>query len=266
MRLLDFEERKELLELYKNPTSAIILAALYSHIGETWINDNSINKNGIIFVENTFYVGGQYIDNELQVLLMEQILKRKISLCYIIPQDNVIISSFDEFFNQVKYKNIVQKSERHLMEINMKNLNHDYLMNFVNDLPVKYQLKPIDLNLFYTARSDKFLNSFIKLFKDYIDFERNGFGFFILDDSQIIAGISSYARYENGVEVQIAVKPEYRGQYLARSLGAKFILECENRDLYPWWDSANPTSEHIAIELGYALKQSTIIYKVNAVL
>ncbi|ABX43587.1 GNAT family N-acetyltransferase [Lachnoclostridium phytofermentans] len=262
MRKLEFTERKYLIELFNNPSSAIILASLYTNIGETWINDKLINKNGIIFVENTFYIGGHSIDKELIEFLFEQILRKEISLYYIIPQNNDMIAYFDEYFNQVKYKYSIIKSERHLMDIDMNNINHDKLMSFINDLPVKYQLKPINEELFYTAISgDKYLNNFIKLFSNYKDFEKEGFGFFILDGSEIIAGISSFARYKEGVEVQIAVKPEYRGQHLARILGAEFILECKKRDLYPWWDCANPISEHIATEFGYVLKQITTIYK-----
>lgn len=261
MRQLEFNERKDLIELFENPTSAIILASLYTNIGEAWIDDKSTNRNGIIIVENTFYIGGQSIDEEFADFIMEQISRRKIPLCYIIPQKNDMITYFDKYFNHEKYKNLLIKSERHLMDINMNNIKHEYLINFINELPDKYQIKPIDEELFYTARGDKYLDNFVKLFNDHTDFDKEGFGFFILYGTDIIAGISSYARYKNGVEVQIAVKPEYRGQHLARSLGARFILECKRRDLYPWWDCANPTSEHIAIELGYVLKQVTTIYK-----
>ncbi len=173
-----------------------------------------------------------------------------------------MIIYLDEYFNQQNFKYSIVKSERHLMDINMCNLKYGHLMNFVNTLPEKYYLKPIDEGLFYTARnSNNYLLDFIKLFESYTDFEKEGFGFFVFDGLEIIAGISSYARYKNGVEVQIAVKPEYRRQHLARLLGAKFLLECEKRDIYPWWDCANPASEHIAMELGYELKQITTIYK-----
>lgn len=260
MRKLQFNEKENLIKLFVDPTSAIILASFYTNIGESWINDK--NKNGIILVDNTFYIGGQNIDKELVEFLIKLIYRRQISLCYIVPQKNEMIRFLDEYFNQQNSKYSIVKSERHLMDINMHNLKYSHLMNFVNELPDKYYLNPIDRGLFYAARnSDNYLLDFIKLFDSYTDFEKEGFGFFAFDGLDIIAGISSYARYKNGVEVQIAVKPEYRGQHLACVLGAKFLLECEKRDIYPWWDCANPASEHIAIKLGYELKQITTIYK-----
>lgn len=261
MRKLEFQERDSLLQLFKNPTSGVIHAALYKDISEMWKGDTVTDQNGLIFVENTFYYGGQSIDEEGLDFLMKQISMKKLPKSHIIPQDRRAISSFDELLNQGKYKNIVKKSERHLMDINMNSLNYKQLNRYIKELPEKYQIKPIDERLFKMAGDDSQLIDFIKLFKDYDDFCEDGLGYFVVKDNEIIGGVSSYARYKDGVEVQIAVNTEYRGQHLARSLGAQFILECDKRKLYPWWDCANPVSEHIAIKLGYVLKQITVIYK-----
>ncbi|BCN29070.1 GNAT family N-acetyltransferase [Anaeromicropila herbilytica] len=259
MRKLELHERKELIQVFQNPTSAIILASLYKDIGEAWMDEN---HNRIILVENSFYIDGQLPDKELMDFVMKQVLRKELNLFYIIPQNIEMSTYCDKYYNQDNDQYSIIKSERHLMDIDMNKISQDTLMNFISDLPEQYQLKPITEELFYTARNtDKYLNNFISLFHDYDDFEKEGYGYFILDGSDIIAGISSYARYKDGVEVQIAVKPEYRGQHLARSLGATFILESKKRGLYPWWDCANPTSEHIAMELGYVLKQVNPIYK-----
>ena len=62
---------------------------------------------------------------------------------------------------------------------------------------------------------------------------------------------------------KIAIHPAHRGKHLACSIGARFVLECQKRKLYPWWDCANPTSEHIAKRLGYFLKQENCTYKMQ---
>lgn len=262
MRRLKFDERNALAPLFKNPSSSIILAAFYTDIGEAWINDGL--TCGIIYAGNTFYVGSetyQPIDKEMAEFLMD-LISSKNSTCYIIPQNDKLLTFFDQYFDQeISNKNII-KSERHLMHINMKSLKHDLLMQFIDEIPAKYYLRPMDEDQFYYAKkNDNFLSYFVQLFHSVKDFEKDGFGFFLYDGSDVIAGISSYARYEHGVEVQISVKPEYRGQHLARSLGAKFILECEKRNLYPWWDCANPISEHIALTLGYELQRVTKVFK-----
>ena len=289
MKKLKFAERGRLAKLFQKPTSAVILASFYTNIGETWLSDEKENETGIIMVGNNYYIGGQDLDGKTADFIMEEMKRQESLVSYITPQNPSMISFLDRYFetyykqnsnqdsnqstkqnsnqcacNQKNSQYSIIKSERHLMDIDMSCINHEMLRHYVDEVLEGYQLKPIDYELFEFARNeDKYLNNFIKLFPDYDEFKKNGFGFFMMDGTTVIAGISSYARYESGVEVQIAVMPEYRGQHLARALGAAFVLECDKRKLYPWWDCANPVSEHIAVELGYVLKQVTTIYKIS---
>lgn len=263
MYKLNKAQRNNVKSLFEDPTSSIILAALYGDIGEIWCDDMLKPKVGIIFAESTIYISGEAIDKETMDFSTEKILENRASKFTIIPQNSFMLDYFSELFEQAKYKDIVSKSERHLMDIELENINHQKLELYVNEILSHYEVKAIDKELYLKASSDKYASNFVRNFKNYNDFSNNGFGYFILHNSEIIAGISSCARYENGVEVQIAVSPKYRGNHIARSLGATFVLECKRRSLYPWWDCANPTSEHIATELGYVLKQVTPIFKVN---
>ena len=148
MRKLAYSERYILKGIFNIPTSAVILASFYTDIGEAWINDLSMNQNGIIFVENTFYIGGQFIDKELTDFLMKQIVRKKMPVCYIIPQNNKMTTYLDEYYKQKNLRDSIIKSERHLMDINMNIIDYDCLKSFVNELPEKYQLKPLDEDLF----------------------------------------------------------------------------------------------------------------------
>lgn len=263
MYKLKQSQKNNIKSLFEAPTSAIILAALYSDIGEIWCDDMLKPKVGIIFAENTIYISGEYIDKKAEEFLTEKILENGTSKFTIIPQNNFMLNYFSELFGQTEYKDIVLKSERHLMDIELENINDEKLEFYANEILSHYEIKAINEELFIKALNDKYASNFVRNFKDYNDFSKNGFGYFILHNSEIIAGISSCARYEDGVEVQIAVNPKYRGNHIARSLGATFLLECKRRNLYPWWDCANPTSEHIATELGYVLNQITTIFKID---
>lgn len=263
MYKLNQSQRNNVKSLFEAPTSAIILATLYSDMGEIWCDDMLKPKVGIIFVENTIYISGKAIDKETMEFLTEKLLENQASKFTIIPQNSFMLNYFSELFEQAEYKGIVLKSKRHLMDIKLENINHEKLEFYANEILSHYEVKAIDEKLYTKASNDKYASNFVENFKNYNDFSKNGFGYFILHNSEIIAGISSCARYENGVEVQIAVSPKYRGNHIARSLGATFVLECKRRNLYPWWDCANPTSKHIATELGYVLKQVTPIFKVN---
>jgi len=263
MYKLKQSQRNNIKNLLNAPTSAIILAASYGDIGEIWCDDMLKPTVGIILAQDTIYISGKAIDKETMDFLTEKISENRASKFTIIPQSSFMLNYFSELFGQAKYKNIVLKSERHLMDIKLENIDYEKLEFYTNEIPSHYEVKAINDELYIKVSNDKYASNFVRNFKDYNDFSKNGFGYFILYNSEIIGGISSYARYENGVEVQIAVSPKYRSNHLARSLGATFLLECKRRNLYPWWDCANPTSEHIATELGYVLKQITPIFKVN---
>ena len=66
-----------------------------------------------------------------------------------------------------------------------------------------------------------------------------------------MGGASSYTSYREGIEIQIDTKEEYRRRGLAYASGAKLILECLDRGLYPSWDAENWGSVKLAEKLGY---------------
>lgn len=78
-----------------------------------------------------------------------------------------------------------------------------------------------------------------------------GIGAVICKDAIIVSGASSYSRYKEGIEIEIDTKEEYRRKGLAYICGAKLILECLERNLYPSWDAHNSGSVALAEKLGY---------------
>ena len=73
---------------------------------------------------------------------------------------------------------------------------------------------------------------------------------------RIVSGASSYSRYLEGIEVEIDTKEPYRRQGLAYACGAKLILECQKRGLYPSWDAHNMGSAALAEKLGYHISHA----------
>ena len=54
---------------------------------------------------------------------------------------------------------------------------------------------------------------------------------------ELVAGASSYTVYDGGIEIQIDTQLKHRRKGLAAACGAKLILECLERGLYPSWDA-----------------------------
>ena len=82
---------------------------------------------------------------------------------------------------------------------------------------------------------------------------KGGFGFVILKNNELIAGISSGLVYHGAVEVEVATRPDKQGNGFAKKLGAAMILEALNREMFPLWDAHNEASKKVAEFLGYEL-------------
>ena len=79
----------------------------------------------------------------------------------------------------------------------------------------------------------------------------------------MVSGASSYSRYKNGIEIEIDTKAEFRQKGLAYACGAKLILECLSRNLYPSWDAQNKISVALAEKLGYHYDHEYTAYEVK---
>ena len=89
-------------------------------------------------------------------------------------------------------------------------------------------------------------------FSDFDHFqEAGGFGFLLYSDKEIIAAVSTGLVYHGALEIEIATKPAYQRQGLAKILGAQMILEAQKRSLFPLWDAHNEASKKVAESLDY---------------
>ena len=84
-----------------------------------------------------------------------------------------------------------------------------------------------------------------------------------LRDGEVLAGASSYSSYPGGIEIEIDTRKDQRRQGLARACGARLMLECLERGLFPSWDAANKTSAHLAETLGYRFREEYVVYELE---
>lgn len=78
----------------------------------------------------------------------------------------------------------------------------------------------------------------------------------------LIAGASSYSRYDKGIEIEIDTREDHRRKGLAYVCGAKLILECLEEGLYPSWDAQNKWSVALAEKLGYHFSHEYVAYEI----
>ncbi len=82
------------------------------------------------------------------------------------------------------------------------------------------------------------------------------------DDWRVVAGASSYIRYQEVIEIEVDTLPEERRKGLATSACAALILQCLEEGLYPSWDAQNLNSVHLAEKLGYEFDHEYAAYEV----
>lgn len=121
----------------------------------------------------------------------------------------------------------------------------------VASLPKQYTFSMIDEQLYQMCKTESWSADLVSQFSNYEKYHELGIGVVICHENVIVSGASSYSRYQEGIEIEIDTKKEYRRKGLAYMCGAKLILECLKRDLYPSWDAQNKSSVALAEKLGY---------------
>ena len=126
------------------------------------------------------------------------------------------------------------------------------LEKWLRRLPANYYLCPIDKESYERLSGEVWSQDLQGDFSDFDHFQAAaGFGFLLYSGEEIIAGVSTGLVYHGALEIEIATKPAYQRQGLAKILGAKMILEAQKRSLFPLWDAHNEASKKIAESLGY---------------
>ncbi len=130
-------------------------------------------------------------------------------------------------------------------------------------LPQGYELKPLKEKEFKQCRENKWANDLVSQYKDYQTYSKLGLGVVVLQGETLVAGASSYSRYKDGIEIEIDTREEHRRRGLAFACGAKLILECLERNLYPSWDAQNMWSAGLAEKLGYRYSHTYTAYEIR---
>lgn len=133
----------------------------------------------------------------------------------------------------------------------------------VLELPDGYELKLLEEQEYILCQNNKWANDLVSQFKDYDTYQKQGLGVVAYKAGELAAGASSYSRYNEGIEIEIDTKEAYRRQGLAYACGAKLILKCLEKGLYPSWDAQNMYSAALAEKLGYHFSHKYAAYEVR---
>lgn len=141
----------------------------------------------------------------------------------------------------------------------------DLLCRVADGLSEEYTLRMMDEDMFLQCKCGEktsWCRDLVSQYEDFKMYQKYGLGVVITRGGEIVSGASSYSGYIGGIEIEIDTKEEYRRRGLAHVCGAKLILECIKRGLYPSWDAQNKWSLALAEKLGYHFDHEYPVYEI----
>lgn len=125
-----------------------------------------------------------------------------------------------------------------------------------------YDIRLIDKKIYDDTKRNKWSEDLCSQFESYDEYNKNGLGVVALHHGELASGASSYTMYRDGdgIEIEIDTREDYRRKGLALVCGARLILECIKRNLYPSWDAQNKGSVALAEKLGYNFDKEYTAY------
>ena len=161
------------------------------------------------------------------------------------------------------YTDRAKKVTRYAIKKEPGIFNREHLESIVRALPPEYTLKRIDKEIYEWCRTESWCRDWCGNYKSYEMYEKLGMGVVCLKDGAVVAGAASYSTYRDGIEIEIDTKEEFRRRGLASACGARLILDCMERGLYPSWDAQNKWSVALAEKLGYHYERDYTAYEIR---
>lgn len=174
-----------------------------------------------------------------------------------------IITPKDEKWNpfiEAVWGDRVERTCRYAMKKQPDAFDTERLTQYAESLGKEYELKMFDEGVYDLVAWENWSKDFCSQFIDYSDYHKRGLGVAAIYQGKPVSGASSYTVYHGGIEIEIDTKSEFRGKGLATACGARLILECLSRGLYPSWDAHDLRSVALAEKLGYQMDHPYTVY------
>lgn len=180
-------------------------------------------------------------------------------------QDFMIMASYTpDWYPHIEniYGKAAKRVTRYAIKKEAGIFDRGKLEMYADMIPEGFTLKMIDRETYDSCLKQNWSRDFVSLYTDYEEYREIGLGVVAMKDGKIVSGASSYSSYREGIEIEIDTKKEYRRMGLATACGARLILECLDRGLYPSWDAQNKWSVSLAEKLGYHFEHEYVAYEI----
>ncbi len=244
--------KEKIKELFGDWDESLIWSCVQGIMGEIHTNSKEDAAMAILG-DFSFYAGAP----------SEELVRFKPESCrqdfiIMVPQNDIWAELIEKCYKD-KAKKVIRyaiKKEKDIFDVSR-------LEQAVSKLPEGYELKMLEEQEYDLCQNNRWANDLVSQFKNYDTYNRLGLGAVVLKDGELVAGASSYSRYNDGIEVEIDTREDHRRKGLAYGCGAKLIWECLKKGLYPSWDAQNKWSVDLAKKLGYHFSHEYIAYEIR---
>lgn len=236
---LDIPQKANLLFDHWNET--IIWSCLQGIMGEIYADNGERPMSAMAVLGDFCFLAG--VPNRDLVLYRPDCCHDEVIM---VPQNDIWSGLIESC-----YGTKAEKITRHAIKKEPDVFNQSKLRQAALSLPPGFTIRMIDEDLYNMCKSNAWSRDLVSQYPDYGMYERLGLGVVALKDGQPVSGASSYTAYQEGIEIEIDTREEYRRMGLAYACGARLILECLAHGIYPSWDAHNLESAALAEKLGY---------------
>lgn len=245
--IYEIKDTSKVKRLFDGWEETLIYSCLQKVMGKIFVTDLENPKSAFAFVGCFGFLAGEP-DREL-------VINKPEGFVIMVPQNEQWATLIEECFPDAK------RVTRYAIKKDTK-FDVDQLQKEIDKLPDGYELKKIDSAIYDKCMEDPVTVDFVSAFGSKEKYLQIGRGMVITKNGEIVAGASSYTRYNEGIEIEVDTVKSERRKHLATVVCAALILNCLNEGLYPSWDAQNMNSVHLAEKFGYEFDHEYVAYEV----
>lgn len=243
--------------LFSDWEETIVWSCLQNVMGCIYANDAKNPTAAVALLGDFGFLAGQ-ADAEFLLQLKAGVCKRDFLI--LVPQSKAWEAVIEDCYGEN-----CRRVTRYAFKKESGGFDIPKLEKIVNGLPKEYRLTVIDNQWYDYCGRMSWCKDFVSQFDSFEQYDELGLGVLALKDGVPVSGASSYSAYRSGIEVEIDTREDYRRKGLATVCGAKLVLECLKRNLYPSWDAQNLWSAALAEKLGYRFSHEYTSYEVFSI-